>query len=366
MILNKNTLNISNSYTKLNILTSLANHIIFQTLSILILLIILQKINIDNFEIIGLIFISVGLSYLDYITWNNYKLSSILLLLSIFIIFITYTNRKQAQYILNKIINYNSVISSSNNTQNTLEHFDNNESANPPQTTNPTNPTNSTYPTNPTNPTDTTNTTNPTYSPQNNITINNIANKKIPYGFNQSGYTNLDKYVGVKNEISVSLINPLYNATNSTNSTNATNATNNENIKQIIEYPYTNNESNNIINFNSQNESITGFDANALLSHNQEYANSLVEALNDRERIMFPLMQNDTPLDISLITGISQELIDPSGWDITKYFPNCVPNGPNEFSGGKDNGYCTNMPNVTNIQLHRINNNKTQKGNFNN
>ena len=90
--MNKNVLN-------LNVI----NHLIYQILSILILVILLQRINIGLFELIGFICISVCLSYFDYITWGDYNVSLFMLLILVFIVIFTYTKRKEAMQIINKI-----------------------------------------------------------------------------------------------------------------------------------------------------------------------------------------------------------------------------------------------------------------------
>jgi hypothetical protein len=87
--------------------------------------------------------------------------------------------------------------------------------------------------------------------------------------------------------------------------------------------------------------------------------NELVHEIVNKHRDNYSKM--DEPLDDDLLNGISRRRIDPIGWDITKYYPDCLPTGPDSYSGGKDFGYCTNIHMPKRANLEKINNNKTDK-----
>lgn len=127
------------------------------------------------------------------------------------------------------------------------------------------------------------------------------------------------------------------------------------------EMPYIDNrttDDNKLLNFpDNMNLFEESLDINNLIDRMK--FNELVNKMVNKHRDNYVKM--DKPLDEDLINGISRNKIDPIGWDIRKYYPDCYPTGPDSYSGGKDFGYCTNinMPNHKNLKL--INNNKIDK-----
>lgn len=127
------------------------------------------------------------------------------------------------------------------------------------------------------------------------------------------------------------------------------------------EMPYIDNnklDNNKLLNFpDNMNIFDESLDINNLVDRMK--FNELVNKMVNKHRDNYVKM--DKPLDDDLLNGISRNKIDPNGWDIRKYYPDCFPIDPDNYSGGKDFGYCTNinMPKRQNLEL--INNNKIEK-----